>query len=148
VSERPYKRLPGHCWGFGSLWEAGDHLLLVKGVGLSENYHRFYYRDIQAITFCATQSWLVIGILLAVGAVLFGLPAIYFSGFLRWLFGLPAALLLVATGWNFWRGPSCRTIIQTAVQTQRIPSLHRKNKALTAIARVREKILAAQSPPS
>jgi hypothetical protein len=148
MSARPYKRLPGHCWGFGSLWEAEDHLLLVKGVGLSENYHRFYFRDIQAITFCTTRWWIVIGSLLGVGTALLGLPAILWGGPLRWFFGLPALLLLAATVWNFWSGPSCRTTIQTAVQTLRIPSLHRKTKALAAIARVREKIQAAQSPPA
>jgi hypothetical protein len=145
MNAHPYKRLPGHCWGFGALWEGEDHLLLVQGVGLSENYHRFYFRDIQAITICTTRTWIVLAILLGSAAMMFGIPALFVNGFFRWLLAPPAALFLLLTVWNLWKGPTCRTTLQTAVQTKRIPSLHRTKKALAAMARVRKKILAAQT---
>src|SRR5580698_2302749 len=38
-----------------ALWLGGDHLLLVETSGFTENYKRFYFRDIQAITVQETR---------------------------------------------------------------------------------------------
>ena len=142
-----YRRLPGRFAGLGygsSLWEGDDHLLLVKWIAVSETYRRFYFRDIQAITICTTRSWIVTGVLLAVAGALCGIPAVWMGGFFLAFPGLPAAGLLAASVWNFWQGPSCRTVIQTAVQAEPIRSLHRRNQARKVIAQMRDRIIAAQ----
>ena len=35
--------------GYASLWQGKDHLLSIDSSGYTEEYKRFYYRDIQAI---------------------------------------------------------------------------------------------------
>src|ERR1700723_3392091 len=50
--EFPYTRMPGGLRGFvrkSSLWEGSDHFLLLRGTRFSEEYRRFYYRDIEAL---------------------------------------------------------------------------------------------------
>ncbi len=47
-----YVQLPGAYRGFfrkASLWEGIDHVLSVSGTRFSDEYRRFYYRDIQAL---------------------------------------------------------------------------------------------------
>lgn len=147
----PYRRLPGRYWGLGygtSLWEAEDHLLLVRWIVVTESYNRFYYRDIQAISVCTTNAWIYKGILLGLGAIGFGALSTLGDGVLVWLTGVPAALLLIFTVLNFLAGPSCKTTIQTAVQTQTISSLHRRKKAQAVIERVRTKIDSVQTERS
>lgn len=150
MSPRPYRRLPGRYWGLGygaSLWEAEDHLLLVRWILVTESYNRFYYRDIQAISICTTRGWIIRGVLFGLGAALLGIPALLSGDFVRWLLGIPALMLLMFAALNFWAGPSCKTTIQTAVQTQTISSLHRKKKAQAVIDRVLARIQSAQAEP-
>jgi hypothetical protein len=150
MNASPYRRLPGRYRGLGygtSLWEAEDHLLLVRWILVSESYNRFYYRDIQAISFCTTSGWIFKGILLGLGAAGLGLLAALAGGGFAWLLGVPAAVLLICAVFNFWAGPSCRTTIQTAIQTQTIASLHRKKNALAVIEHVRARIDSVQAEP-
>ncbi len=51
-------------------------------------------------------------------------------------------LLLVS---NFWRGPTCRTYVQTAVQTIRLPMLRRVPQARRVVDRLQPLIQQAQS---
>lgn len=144
MSAPRYRRLPGRSSGLGygtSLWEGDDHLLLVKWIAISESYRRFYFRDIQAITICSTRTWIVKGTLFGVLGLLLALPAVLTGSS---VLGLPAAGSIVASAWSFWRGPTCKTVIQTAIQSEPIRSLHRRNDARKVIARLREKIAAAQ----
>ena len=47
-----YRRLPGRkkgIIGIYTLWQGPDHLLTIDSKRFSEDYKRFYYKDIQAI---------------------------------------------------------------------------------------------------
>ena len=62
MSEPPfkYRRLPGRgrrkqglvflAAAHSSLWLGPDHLLSVDRIWMNEEYKRFYFRDVQAIT--------------------------------------------------------------------------------------------------
>src|SRR5947208_2826726 len=84
-----YQKIPGRGmrragWvlttGKCCLWLAPDHLLAVETSGYTENYRRFFFRDIQAFTIQRTNHWLI-----------------YMA-----LFGIPTALLLY--GWIYLIG--------------------------------------------
>src|SRR3990172_8730879 len=82
-----YKRLPGRrraSFAFvrNSLWLGEDHLLHVMNRGYTEEYKRFYYRDIQAVLVRQTGAGRVM-------AVLFGIITVSF-------------LLLLLLGWKRW----------------------------------------------
>ena len=147
MSEQTYKRLPGRSRRFlfnSTLWEGGDHILLVHTHGITESYRRFFYSDIQAIVFCQTKSGLVMTIVLGVLAVIFGVPAFFVP--LEWAvaLGILAALLFVLAAINHLRGPTCLCSIRTAVQTQELPSLNRTRIARKVLARLQPTIAAAQ----
>lgn len=70
-----YKKFPGKkrkLFGSDRLWVGHDHLLLVESTGISEEYKRFYYKDVQAINLVKTKKAyylsLVFGILLLISA--------------------------------------------------------------------------------
>src|SRR6185503_16307515 len=68
-----YRRLPGRESGllsYSRLWLGPDHLLLARTTFFSEEYKRFYFRDIQAIVMRKTRRHLFWGWMCA---ALFGL---------------------------------------------------------------------------
>ena len=142
-----YQRVRG-LWqtgtlGRASLFTGGDHLLLCDyRTGFTERYKRFYFKDIQAIIIQKTQHWLA-------GMAIWGSLAI---GFL---------VIALASGWNAFlkitegicllfvlrhliRGPSCRTRIQTAVQTDVLPMFKRVRKTNRVLSRILPLIEQAQ----
>ena len=136
----PYKRLPGrgrNIAGVSRLYTADDHLLLVHSTRLTEDYRRFYLRDIQALTARRTApfhyGWTA---LLAVIA----LVAAVVTRDLLW----PLGIGIVGAALLWWRGPSAVVEIQTAVTLERLPSLHRWKTALGALALLAERIEAVQ----
>ena len=150
MAERPkeYRRLPGaRNWLVVkvTLWLGRDHLLLVSSHRFSEDYRRFYFRDIQAILLRRTrhrQVWT--WALSAVGAgVLLGMTAFGASAFSLAVTGGAWLLALLA---NWLRGPTCACHIQTAVQTEPLPSLHHLRNADRVIRRLRPRVDAAQGP--
>jgi hypothetical protein len=149
-----YRRLPGKSVAFSfnrsSLWQAPDHLLLVKNRGYAEEYKRFYYGDIQAIVLRRTNfANLISGIL----AVFAAFPVLLFlAGIVRhWgkaaliAWGTIAGFLLLLIVINLLKGPTCRVEIQTAVQKEKLTSLSRLATAHKTIARILPAIEAAQS---
>jgi hypothetical protein len=154
----PYVKLPGRglrrvavavsatrC----RLWLAPDHLLAVDFTIASEDYRRFYFRDIEAFVLRRTahrQVWnwifLVLGLLTAGPFVIgwrssgnggLGVAALSFAAF--WLI-----FILV----NTLRGGTCQTHIRTAVQFEQLPSLGRLPVARKVLARLQPLIVAAQ----
>ena len=69
MKKMEYRRLPGGGFSFAGmryrLWLGGDHLLCVSGPGYTEEYRRFYYRDIQAIITRRTARGEVLSIVFA-----------------------------------------------------------------------------------
>lgn len=142
------RRLPGcpHAFTFGypeDLWLRDDHLLCVTQTTVCENYQRFYYRDIEAITLVPTATFKVLNgcflLPLALGAVLFlvGVPPFALAVF-------PAAWLIL-TAINLALGPTCKTVLRTRVNTRTLASLRRTRAARKALALLTARILAAQT---
>jgi hypothetical protein len=118
----------------------------------SETYKRFYFRDIQAFTVRRTPWGLVpvfiFGGLLGLSAL--GLASadpvvVGFGTVFSVLFSLLfLGCLIQQLGW----GGTCRTCVQTAVQTEELPSLNRIKTCRKVLDRLQPLILAAQPTPS
>ena len=145
---RMYRRLPGRAASLASyhhLWLGPDHLLSVRATGFSEEYKRFYFRDIQAILIGKKGSWktwnLVWGS--ASGLVVFVALTSSSGGVLFFLMGLGGFLFLLLLV-NLLSGPTCNCHIRTAVQTEPMPTLKRLRTAHKVLARLKPRIEEAQ----
>jgi hypothetical protein len=161
MAEHPYTRLTwsrtrrkGFLAAFAtrsSLWLGPDHLLSVDISGYSEEYKRFYYRDIQAITLQKTRRRVVWNWVLGIPTVLFlvGLIAALAAGPAEYLapaisLGIGALICGIPLLLNNWSGSTCVCQLRTAVQVEELPSLNRLPRAQRAIDRIRPFIAAAQ----
>jgi len=133
-----------------SLWLGDDHLLLVECTGYTENYKRFFFRDIQSFTIRQTKTravwnWIWGAFLVISGLIAWAAGNSYSSattgfivgGILLSIFGIPLLLN------NLW-SPTCACEIRTAVQTESLPSLCRLRKTQRIMNLVRPMIIAAQ----
>jgi hypothetical protein len=128
-----------------SLWLGKDHLLCVDSTGYAETYKRFYFRDIQAITIRRTEGCKIRLNVYGGLTVLLGiLAAVYRQAITTWLFGLPAALFALLFAINLFAGPTSACRLQTAVQTEELPSLNRLRRARKVLERLRTPITAVQ----
>jgi len=127
------------------LWLGDDHLLVVDWDGYREYYKRINYRDIQSVVIHRTAEGKIVNALLG-GIVLmfvaFGLAIGETTGTIVLLsiaafFGV---ILLI----NFLAGPTCRTQLRTAVQTEELHSLTRLRTAHKVMDRLRPRITATQ----
>jgi hypothetical protein len=142
---RPYRRLSGP--GFLTphrLYTGADHLLSITATSFSEDYMRFYYKDIQSIILRKTIKGKLFNLLLATFLVIFLLSALRvhggWAGFFFVLTGLFFLLLII----NWLRGPTCTCHIMTPIQTVILPALRRISKAKKALARLRPLIEGVQ----
>ena len=146
--ESIYRRLPGRgvtLTHYAYLYLGPDHLLQSAATGYSETYKRFYFRDIQAIIIRKTSMWLIGLLALLVPAVFLAIVAIFTTD------AVGAAILWTIVGvlflgslTNLLLGPSCVCHLQTAVQTEKLPSLKRLRKAQKILSQIRPLIEAAQ----
>ena len=128
-----------------SLWLGSDHLLQVTNSYFTEDYQRFYYRDIQAIIVCKTDRATVLNTIYLVIAVPSALVAI-FSDTLGIVIGsIVSGLFFLAFLMNFVRGATCRCVLRTAVQNEQLISLDRLRLARKTIHRLRPLIESAQA---
>ena len=110
--------------GQESLYDNGEHLVLVKVVGFSESYTYFHYQDIQALLVQPTplcrRLFAAVFVLILLTALLFQLPLPDYAVFFCWplliaeLCGLIGVLI---------SAPRFRVYLQTAVQTTRLRSV-------------------------
>ena len=134
-----------------SLWLGKDHLLGVDSSGYTENYKRFYFRDIQAVTIVATRRRTIWNGVLLVPIT------ICLAGLVSALFSLPRKEGVVIVTWiiftaifavpfliNNLLGPSCTCYLRTAVQIEELPSLSRVRRARRVLDRIRPLITAVQ----
>ncbi len=149
--EKEYIRLPGRrrvTVGFtrNSLWLGKDHVLHVINRGYTEDYRRFYYRDIQAVLVRQTPTGKIVSIILGIfaGTNLFFLAL----GYLVWGWE-PFALIPLSIATVLWSllfvfyvtaGPTCVCHLRTAVQFEALPSLFRVRTARKAIAMLRDRV--------
>lgn len=135
---------------WSTLWLAADHLLQIEHTGYSEEYKRFYFRDIQSITVRRNNRALVWSIFFCVMMAL-GLGALISTQTIgiRWFWGCFAALFFLFLLINLIKGPSCISHIRTAVQQEELASLRRVRKTDKALAHIRARVAAAQGtlPP-
>jgi hypothetical protein len=128
-----------------SLWLGKDHLLCLDSNGYTENYKRFYFRDIQAIILRKTERQKYSSLFLGFVSGLCGLFAFInselgwkvFLGILAGIFGLLFLIDVIA-------GPTSSCSLRTAVQTEDLPSMNRLRRARRVLNRVRPFIIEAQ----
>ena len=126
-----------------ALFTAPDHLLLCDyRSGFTERYKRFYFRDIEAVIIRKTQNWMVSMAMWAIAAFVFFLiaTATHWNRFLQVMEAICALFFLR----NLIRGPSCRTHVQTAVQTDALPMLKRVRQTQRVLRSVFALIAQAQ----
>jgi len=128
-SKFPYKKLPGSLRGFirrASLWEGSDHLLSVSGTRFSEEYRRFYYRDIEAIIIqkCPRAGSIGMYVVSALVCLIGGIVAATSRAPLVWAIPAASFAFLLARALLSFRY-SCRCFVQTAVSREELPSLFR-----------------------
>lgn len=150
--EKDYQKLPGTKKGFligrHTLWQGTDHLLHVfSRVGV-EDYKRFYFNDIQTIITRKTFTGKIQNALLGCFALAFALPAASIGGPGAAVCAAAAGLFLLLLAVNLFRGPTCETKLRTAVQTEKLHSLHRLKNALKIMDRLRPVIQGAQGAVS
>jgi hypothetical protein len=143
-----YRKLPGKkkhfLMGMHRLWAAEDHLLQVHGRVGTEDYQRFYFKDIQALIAHKTAAGKIYNALLVALVLLLVLPAFQLDGWASIFFYCMAALFLIILLVNWLLGPTCRTHLRTAVQQELLPSLHRLKTAVKVMNQLRPHIHAAQ----
>jgi hypothetical protein len=135
-----------------SLWLGPDHLLGVDTTGYTENYKRFYFSDIQAITVRETTRrgvWNgVLGVAMSlclVGFLVSVVPSTNPTASVVW--GIFTVLFFTPFLINNLRGPTCVSQLRTAVQIEELPSLSRVRQTRRVLAAIRPFIAAAQGGP-
>lgn len=128
------------------IYLCGDHLLLVGFDGFSENYRRFYLRDLQGLLVQRTSRRLWINLVFGLAAALLLLPVVIPGSPVEAIVGFgvialgPLAVVVV----NSVAGPTCRTVLQTAVQATDVPALRRVGDFERCFSRIRPLVIAAQ----
>jgi len=148
----PGKRILTLGFARNSLWLGKDHLLHVINRGYTEEYRRFYYRDIQAILVRETSIGKTFSIILGIiaGVSLFFLALGWFvwkwETFALIPMAIAAFLWIVLFLVQIASGPTCICHLRTAVQFEHLPSLRRVRTARKAIAMLRHRVEAVQGP--
>jgi hypothetical protein len=131
--------------GLSSLWLGPDHLLSIDSTGYTEEYKRFYYRDIQAITIRRTSRRGIGGLLIMPPLFIFSLLTVFVNEpGLQIFFGIIAGVLGLMLVYNFAAGPTTVCYLRSAVQTEELPAMNRLRRARKALARLQPLIAAAQ----
>jgi hypothetical protein len=151
AANSPYRRLPGRGAGVASsvrLYEAPDHLLQISSTGFTENYKRFYFRDIQAVILEAKpwQMWWFV--VFGFSVLLFAAPASVSSGVAAIVLWSTAAGFALALLINLLLGPCCACYIRTAVQTERLGTVRRVRPARAFMQYLADQATKHQQEPS
>jgi hypothetical protein len=136
-----YQRLPGKKKGFligyHTLWQGADHLLQIYSRLGAEDYKRYYFDDIQAIITRKTGSGRIQNIVIGTLFGLFCLFAVISGGGWSVFHAAVAAAILFILLVNILKGPTCETVLLTAVQTEKLHSLHRLKTTEPVMNRLR-----------
>jgi hypothetical protein len=127
----------GFLIGKYTLWQGGDHLLQIYSRVGVEDYKRFYFNDIQAIITRKTIAGKIQNIVLGLLLLLFTIPAVLNDGGWSVFWAALAGVLLIVMLVNLFRGPTSETKLLTAVQTEKLHSLHRLKNAINVMDRLR-----------
>lgn len=134
------------------LWLGRDHLLNIETSGFTEDYKRFYYRDIQSLVIRRTSRRRNINIVMGLGLLTFaliGVAAHTPSSNLNDNIGSTICLVIsgifaLAVLINSLLGPTCIVHLKTEVQLEVLPSLHRLRTVKKALKMLKPRIIEAQ----
>jgi hypothetical protein len=145
---KEYHKLPGSKKGFligkYTLWLGTDHLLQIfSRVGVEE-YRRFYFSDIQAIVTRKTAIGTLQNIFGGLLVLIFAVPAVIFDGGWSLFYAVVAGVMLLLLLMGLFKGPTCETKLMTAVQTEKLHTLHRLKNTSKVMDRLRKNILQVQ----
>lgn len=123
--------------GHHTLWQGADHLLQIYSRLGVEDYKRYYFDDIQAIVTRKTGSGRIQNIVIGALSGLFCLFAVTSGGGWSVFHAVVAAAILLILLINVLKGPTCETVLLTAVQTEKLQSLHRLKATEPVMNRLR-----------
>ncbi len=140
-STKEYHKLPGSKKGFligkYTLWLGSDHLLQIfSRVGVEE-YKRFYFSDIQAVVTRKTAIGMLQNIVGGLLVLIFAVPAVVFDGGWSLFYAVVAGVMLLLLVLGLLKGPTCETKLMTAVQTEKLHTLHRLKNTAKVMDRLR-----------
>ena len=139
----PYRKLPGASGMLlkSKLWLGPDHVLRVRRSLFSEEYRRYYFRDIQAIVLIEKDSLALYFYVLAEMVALGGGLLLY-NRHPAWATAAGVFAAFVAMlGWQY---TDCICTLRTAVSNDVLRPLGRLRYARRAIAQLREAVEGAQ----
>ena len=129
-----YRKLPGARrmpLRKATLWLASDHILSVDSHRFSEEYKRYYFKDIQAIVVRqTTRSSGAVDLAVAIVLALLGLAAWRLESRAAAIVG---GLILIPFVMAKSLGPRCVCQLITAVSSDKLPSLNRLRTAERAL---------------
>ena len=149
-SQATYRRLPGakrRPLRKATLWLSSDHILAVDSHRFTEEYKRYYFKDVQAIivTQIAATTDRTIDLAVIIVVVVLGLVAwrIESRGA-----GITTGLLLLGYLIHKALGPICSCHLITAVSSDKLPSLNRVRTAQKALRILQPLVEQSQREPA
>ena len=149
----PYRKIAATSWisrllpGVRSaIYLGDDHLLHAKQMMLFEKYRRFYFSDIEAISFSKSNRWIWLSVVW--GSLLF-CSLFWYLGHQTWCYVVGALSCLFFGGLllsNLIAGPTYVVNIQTAAQIRRLRPVERENKLIKFQQTLIPIIMQAQQP--
>ena len=158
MSQKEYRKLQGSSSLIKRtrVWLAKDHVLSVENLGYSEDYRRFFFRDIQAIVIQPTSLGSILNLVLGffliapLCGIVAGLIAANDRSFqeddiiLFVILCVIGLLILIPLVVNIARGKTCACYIRTAVQTERLAAINRVRVAQRFVETLKPLISEAQ----
>ncbi|MCE5326816.1 MAG: hypothetical protein LLG01_10395 [Planctomycetaceae bacterium] len=150
--DNAYTRAPGSARiGRSRLLRGSDHLLSVTCPWywpFVENYRRFFFRDIRAVTVHQTSTGTRCSVVFAILALaLLPWPFVADDRWARLILVVPPALFMLALAFNIAAGPTCCCTIHTAVQFWQVGALTRVRQARKFLRAMGPLILREQQNP-
>ena len=123
---RPVSRRKGSVITYSRMWKGPDHLLMVKEIGFSEEYKRFYFEDIQAFIIKKDARYPILAAII---------PFIWASSFALALEASPVVKSILSLFFfliwavHLLKGPSCKAWMVTGINREPLPMFRRARAA-------------------
>ena len=132
-----YKKLNGSAFlSSNRLYIGQDHLLSIHNNFFSEEYLRFYYKDIQSIITRKTSRGKILNICFSIVLILFLFFAAILAGGWSVFFFVLVAIGLIPFFINILKGPTSISHIQTPIQTAKLSAIRRIRSSEKALAQL------------
>ena len=142
-----YEKIAPKKRGLGkwyTLWLGEDHLLSVQCTGYTEDYSRYYFKDIQAIVSQRSSRGKVINAVCGALSALALLAGANGSDGLHFAADLFGGLFLLLLLWNVALGPTCICRVRTSLGLELLPALGRVRSVKKLLEKVVPLIRALQ----